>query len=107
MSSSVYAALNFFRDFIKLLKFSKPHLKKSFLGAAGGMMSSMLITGYFSASWWGWPAAFYFFGIIGFIWCIFWVIYSAETPAAHGRISEKERKYIEHSLGQQDDHLVR
>lgn len=77
-----------------------------FSGATAGIMSSMVITGYFSASDWGWPAAFYFFGILGFIWCIFWVYLSAETPATHKTISIKERKYIEHSLGQQDDHLI-
>ncbi|XP_050299089.1 vesicular glutamate transporter 2-like isoform X2 [Anthonomus grandis grandis] len=76
-----------------------------FSGVYLGIVTSMIITGYISASWYGWPAAFYLFGILGVIWCVFWYMFSAETPASHPRISNEERKYIEHSLGQQDDHL--
>ncbi|XP_019755683.1 putative inorganic phosphate cotransporter [Dendroctonus ponderosae] len=77
-----------------------------FSGYQVGAIASTVITGYFSASHWGWPAAFYLFAALGFVWCIFWAFLSAETPATHPSITKEERKYIEHSLGQQDDHLI-
>ncbi|XP_066141651.1 putative inorganic phosphate cotransporter isoform X1 [Euwallacea fornicatus] len=77
-----------------------------FAGFQVGAILSSVITGYLSASSWGWPAAFYLFALLGFVWCIFWMVFSAETPAAHSSISIEERKYIEHSLGQQNDHLL-
>ncbi|XP_076263453.1 putative inorganic phosphate cotransporter isoform X2 [Rhynchophorus ferrugineus] len=77
-----------------------------FSGAYVGIIGSMIITGYFSASPLGWPYAFYFFGALGLIWCVFWLIFSAESPASHRTISNEEKKYIQHSLGQQSDHLL-
>ncbi|XP_050302231.1 putative inorganic phosphate cotransporter isoform X2 [Anthonomus grandis grandis] len=59
---------------------------------------SMLITGYVSASWWGWPAAFYIFGVFCILWCVIWWIFAADSPKKHPRITKSERKYIEESL---------
>ncbi|CAG9762445.1 unnamed protein product [Ceutorhynchus assimilis] len=70
-----------------------------------GLIIATIITGYLSASPWGWPASFYLFGVLAFAWCLFWWFYGAETPASHSKISMEERKYIEHSLSQQNDHL--
>lgn len=69
-------------------------------------MVSTIVTGYLSASSWGWPSAFYIFAALGLVWCIFWWWLSAESPSVHSSISMAERLYIEKSLGQQDDHLV-
>ncbi|CAG9761701.1 unnamed protein product [Ceutorhynchus assimilis] len=71
-----------------------------------GFIIATIITGYLSASQWGWPASFYLFGALAFVWCLFWWFYGAETPASHSKISMEERNYIEHSLSQQNDHLV-
>lgn len=77
-----------------------------YAGNAIGIALSMIITGYLAASSWGWPSSFYVFGVIGLIWCVFWFLLGDETPAAHRNISMQERKYIEQSLGQQDDYLI-
>lgn len=74
-------------------------------GCSFGTIISMPITGYLSSSWWGWPASFYVFGILGVIWTVFWIIFSAEKPATHKTISWEERNYIESSLGQNSDEL--
>lgn len=66
----------------------------------------MPITGYISASWLGWPFSFYLFGIFGIVWCVFWVIFSADRPATHTSISLEERRYIEQSLGQAEEENI-
>nr|XP_002131022.1 sialin-like [Ciona intestinalis] len=47
----------------------------------------------------GWPSVFYVMGIIGFCWVILWAIFAYDSPAKHPRISERERRYIEQSIG--------
>lgn len=68
----------------------------------------MPITGYLSTSSWGWPASFYVFGVLGVVWCGFWWVLSADRPSTHRGISMEERRYIETSLGQEndDDYMV-
>jgi MFS transporter, ACS family, hexuronate transporter len=41
----------------------------------------------------GWRAAFWITGAIGFIWLIFWIIYY-QTPSKHKKISKEEFEYI-------------
>ncbi|XP_076271566.1 putative inorganic phosphate cotransporter isoform X2 [Rhynchophorus ferrugineus] len=72
-----------------------------FTGVAFGTIFAILITGTISASWAGWPAAFYFFGSLGLGWCIVWILLGANTPSDHKSISAEEKFYIESSL--QDD----
>ncbi|KAF7271632.1 hypothetical protein GWI33_015514 [Rhynchophorus ferrugineus] len=69
-------------------------------GCSIGTILSMPITGYLSSSWWGWPSSFYFFGILGLVWCVLWLLLGADSPATHRSISMSERVYIEQSLGQ-------
>jgi hypothetical protein len=47
-----------------------------------------------------WQVAFYFYGIIGLIWSVYWWYFSYERPAIHPKISESERIYIEESIGE-------
>lgn len=54
----------------------------------------------FILSTFSWEAVFYVTGVIGVIWFIFWWILVYDSPAQHPNISEKERNYIEKSLGQ-------
>lgn len=42
----------------------------------------------------GWPSIFYLFGGVGIIWCIFWIIFTTDSPSNHRFISQKERDYI-------------
>ncbi|XP_012942927.1 uncharacterized transporter slc-17.2 [Aplysia californica] len=46
----------------------------------------------------GWPSVFYVFGLVGFVWLILFAIFTAETPATHKFITEKEKVYITSSL---------
>ncbi|XP_042205927.1 vesicular glutamate transporter 3-like, partial [Homarus americanus] len=49
----------------------------------------------------GWPAPFYFFGMVGVTWGFFWYWLAFEKPATHPTISAREQQYIEESLGKQ------
>lgn len=49
----------------------------------------------------GWPATFYFFGLIGVVWFVFWVFLVYNSPQEHPRISADELMYIEASQGEQ------
>lgn len=39
-------------------------------------------------------------GIIGMIWCIFWMIFSFEKPSTNPHITQEERIYIETSIAE-------
>nr|CAD7569121.1 unnamed protein product [Timema californicum] len=67
----------------------------SYAGVVLGMPLSGLLTGGIS-----WQAPFYFYGVIGLVWYIFWLWLSFEKPAKHPTISARELMYIEQSLGQ-------
>ncbi|CAG9761702.1 unnamed protein product [Ceutorhynchus assimilis] len=75
-------------------------------GCSFGTIISMPITGYLSSSKFGWPASFYLFGGLGVAWCCFWIIFSADRPSTHKTITLEERKYIESSLGQDQEEYV-
>uniref|UniRef100_A0A1Y1LXB9 Major facilitator superfamily (MFS) profile domain-containing protein n=3 Tax=Photinus pyralis TaxID=7054 RepID=A0A1Y1LXB9_PHOPY len=60
----------------------------------------MTLTGFLSATWMGWPSAFYIFGAVGLIWTLTWVVLGRNSPAAHGGMDYREKLYIEKSLGQ-------
>ncbi|KAG7175082.1 Vesicular glutamate transporter 1-like 2, partial [Homarus americanus] len=68
----------------------------SYAGAVVGMpVSAWLTEGI------GWPAPFYFFGMVGVTWGFFWYWLAFEKPATHPTISAREQQYIEESLGKQ------
>lgn len=64
-----------------------------------GTLFAMAITGYISASSYGWPWAFRLMGILGLIWCVLMAIFGYDSPGRHPTISQVERLYIERSLG--------
>ncbi|XP_066140951.1 putative inorganic phosphate cotransporter [Euwallacea fornicatus] len=82
-----------------------PSEERSILGtivyASGpcGTILAMFITGMISASWYGWPMAFYLYGVLGICWCVAMVCLGYDSPALHPSISTAERLYIEKSLG--------
>ncbi|XP_056636501.1 uncharacterized protein LOC130445018 [Diorhabda sublineata] len=53
----------------------------------------------------GWESIFYFFGTIGLIWCIFWLLMVSNSPAEDSSINAKELEYIQSSIsdGKIDD----
>ena len=42
----------------------------------------------------GWRYVFYIFGLLGFIWCVFWLYHAANRPEEHKTIEPKELAYI-------------
>ncbi|XP_055857015.1 putative inorganic phosphate cotransporter [Episyrphus balteatus] len=71
-------------------------------GSQFGTVVMLATSGYIAQSSAGWPGIFYISAACGFVWSIFWVIFSASTPADHKTISPDERKFIETSLGQSE-----
>ncbi len=56
-------------------------------------LSTWIIASY------GWPAVFYIFGLVGFIWIGFWHLYGATSPETHPTITDDERHYIMKNRG--------
>lgn len=67
----------------------------SYAGAVVGMPLSGILTDYV-----GWQACFYFYGVFGALWYVFWLWLSFEKPSKHPTITQAELLYIENSLGQ-------
>ncbi|XP_050696725.1 vesicular glutamate transporter 1-like [Eriocheir sinensis] len=71
----------------------------SYAGAVLGMpLSAWLTEGI------GWPAPFYFYGVAGVVWGLFWYWLAFEKPSKHPTITGRERVYIEDSLGKMPIH---
>ena len=70
----------------------------AFCGSYGGAVLGMPVSGYL-ADGIGWYAPFYFYGLAGIIWYMFWLWLSFEKPATHPSISPREQLYIEKSIG--------
>ncbi|XP_038051386.1 sialin-like [Patiria miniata] len=73
----------------------------SYSGANLGTVISLPISGLLCGSDFlgGWPSVFYIFGSVGVVWFVMWMIFVHDKPSKHPRISEKERVYIETSIG--------
>lgn len=70
-----------------------------FSAGKGGNVLAILVTGLMASTWYGWPLAFYFFGCLGFLWCISMALFGSDDPKQDPRISHEEREFIEKSLG--------
>ncbi|KAG8222816.1 hypothetical protein J437_LFUL005022 [Ladona fulva] len=85
-------------------RFWAPPLERSrlatlaFCGSYAGAVVSMPLSGILT-SLIGWQAPFYFYGVFGITWYLFWLWLSFEKPSKHPTISAKELYYIENSLG--------
>ncbi|XP_016991510.1 putative inorganic phosphate cotransporter [Drosophila rhopaloa] len=66
-------------------------------GAQFGTVVMLATSGYIADSFMGWPSIFYLGGACGFLWMIFWYVFSASTPEEHRLISPEELKYITES----------
>ncbi|KAG5862705.1 hypothetical protein JTB14_033776 [Gonioctena quinquepunctata] len=70
-----------------------------YAGGPSGTTLAILITGYISASSYGWPMSFYFFNGLGLFWTVCYTFWGYNTPADHPTISEEEKYYIESFSG--------
>ena len=65
-----------------------------FLGTQFGTVVALLLSGLLADEF-GWEWVFYFFGILGCIWCVAWTFICHDSPAKHPRISEVSRVRIQ------------
>jgi len=70
----------------------------AFCGSYGGAVLGMPISG-FLADQVGWYAPYYFYGVCGIIWYMFWLWLAFEKPSKHPTISPREQYYVEQSIG--------
>ena len=66
-------------------------------GAQFGTIVSLPVSGLIAANI-DWESIFYFFGILGCVWFIFWALLVFNSPQTHPRISMEERFYIESNI---------
>jgi MFS family permease len=83
-SALIWAGENFL-NFFKVCR-EKSRSKHSFSGAQAGTVVAMPISGILAADV-SWESVFYFFGVLGVIWFIFWAFLCFDSPAKHPRIS--------------------
>lgn len=50
----------------------------------------------------GWPSIFYTLGTMSCLWCVIWFFYVRDEPDEMPKITEAEKKYIVHSLGDRE-----
>ncbi|CAL8109500.1 unnamed protein product [Orchesella dallaii] len=67
-------------------------------GMPFGNAFTMLISGHLITAF-GWPAMFYFPGVLTIIWLIFWITLVFSSPEQHPRISKTELEHLKNSLG--------
>ncbi|XP_031786423.1 putative inorganic phosphate cotransporter [Nasonia vitripennis] len=76
----------------------------SFVMNAGtfGTVITMPLTGALCASRFGWPSAFYIFGVCGIAWAVLFFYMGSDMPSEHPTICPNEMRYIDGSLGKLD-----
>lgn len=67
-----------------------------FMGSRAGGAFTPLLVGYIISSA-GWRTAFWVFGFVGVIWCVFWSRWFRDDPADHPDVSEREVAFIRES----------
>uniref|UniRef100_A0A0N5BKE4 MFS domain-containing protein n=1 Tax=Strongyloides papillosus TaxID=174720 RepID=A0A0N5BKE4_STREA len=60
-------------------------------GILGLLISSKLCSINFLG---GWPLIFYFFGLLGIIWSVLWLVFASDEPQTNKWASENEKKYL-------------
>jgi len=71
-----------------------------YTGANGGTAIAMPLTAVLSERY-GWPFAFYAYGLAGLVWCAAWFALAADSPSASAWMSQAEKAAIVHSQGGQ------
>ncbi|XP_077966540.1 sialin-like [Styela clava] len=77
-------------------------LGSTFSGAAIGVVVTLPLSGVLATTF-GWQSVFYVTGSIGCVWDLLWLILIYDSPSEHPRISEKEKNFIQDSLGHNRD----
>jgi MFS family permease len=62
-------------------------LNRFFSGSQFGTVIALVLSGTIAESL-GWEWVFYFFGILGTVWCFAWLFICHDSPAKHPRISQ-------------------
>ncbi|XP_017785014.1 PREDICTED: putative inorganic phosphate cotransporter [Nicrophorus vespilloides] len=76
-----------------------------YAGGPFGTVISNPVTAWICDSVIGWPAAFYIFGGVGFLWVICYAILGSNTVEDHKSITDEEKNYIKGTLKQNEvDH---
>lgn len=70
------------------------HTVLSLSGVDLGTIGAMCLGGVIGGSSLGWPAISYTSGVIGFFWCLLWVIFGGSSPRSGGLISPVESNFI-------------
>ena len=71
----------------------------SFTGSYAGAVLGLPLSGIMTENI-NWESSFYFYGVVGMLWFVFWWFFSYERPATCPSITEKELVYIEESIGE-------
>lgn len=66
-------------------------------GACLGIATSMLFTGAICGTSYGWPLAFYLYGVFGILIALSFACFIFNLPSTHFYISEEEKSYIENT----------
>ncbi|XP_050311164.1 putative inorganic phosphate cotransporter isoform X3 [Anthonomus grandis grandis] len=69
-----------------------------YAGSQFGTILSNAISGYLIRATQDWASVFYFFGALGVLWFIFWVLLCYSDPDSHPFISDKEKEYLDREL---------
>ncbi|KAK9693163.1 Major Facilitator Superfamily [Popillia japonica] len=70
----------------------------SFAANSLGMIFGNLITGMVINLAGNWPIAFYMWGILGIIWCVFFLIYGYSEPETSPVITDKEKEFLQENI---------
>ena len=70
-----------------------------YVGAPLGTVFATAVSGFILKHW-SWPIVFYFFGGIGMVWYVIWIIFCYNTPREHPFISEQEAKFLHQKLSE-------
>ncbi len=65
-----------------------------FLGTPGGSVFCLITSGYLGQTL-GWEYIFYFTGLLGVVWFVFWTLFIHDEPAKTLRIKPDELEYIQ------------
>uniref|UniRef100_A0A7G3ASQ4 Sialin n=1 Tax=Lutzomyia longipalpis TaxID=7200 RepID=A0A7G3ASQ4_LUTLO len=70
-----------------------------YIGNYVGVFVSLPVSGFLTVQY-GWESVFYFFGAIGCVWLVMWMVIVRAGPELDSHISEEEKNYIKQSLGE-------
>lgn len=67
-------------------------------GSQFGTVVMLSVSGILASSFMGWPSIFYFSGVAGGVWAIFWFIFGSNSPSEYRNISPEEKAFIESAV---------